>query len=204
MRRKWDSLKGYYSRKAQRSSIIEKDSRSNGAAPNDPNEEASDAVHWAYFDRLSFLANSITRIAASEAGSDDEHDLEDVQQEPLNLEYSNGSTTMKSIAKRRKCNDSREQTEPNTQNANAQINGELLLPGCSDRPDIQPSHFLQSQSPIHSKDPDEFGIGKYVGKVLQDLDPDLTDELISRIVRDCIEVRHKQRLRFAEQYQSNQ
>lgn len=215
VRRKWDSLKGYYSRKAQRNPNVtnvgvEKDPKANGTTNNE--DDASDAVHWAYFERLSFLATSLSRINPSEAGSDEENECDYVQSEPLNLEFSNGSTTIKSIpntGKRRKCIET-----PATENGETQVCPIPILTNADkaeisaivNAPNNQSSNTnaQTGTQPNKQCDPDEFGIGKYVGKVLQDLDADLTDELVSRVVRDCIEVRHKQRLRYAEQFQNIQ
>ncbi|XP_063710058.1 uncharacterized protein LOC134838455 [Culicoides brevitarsis] len=242
VRRKWDSLKGYYSRKAHRSTpannssntSMEKDPKANGNA-NTNEDDASDSVHWAYFERLSFLATSLSRINASEAGSDEENELDYVQSEPLNLEFSNGSaTTVKertstTSSKRRKCTEAPSSAENGEQpiplltnqdkselaalisatTAAAATTSSTTTP--PNNQSLNSSNSAQaaaiSPNPHQSSpktDADEFGIGKYVGKVLQDLDADLTDELVSRVVRDCIEVRHKQRLRYAEQFQNSQ
>uniref|UniRef100_A0A336MNW3 CSON004329 protein n=1 Tax=Culicoides sonorensis TaxID=179676 RepID=A0A336MNW3_CULSO len=213
VRRKWDSLKGYYSRKAVRNpnnTTMEKELKTNGNTNNE--DEASDAVHWAYFERLSFLGTSLSKINASEAGSDEENELDLVQSEPLNLEFSNGSTTVKThlVPKRRK----HHSMENPTENGDHSAGPISLVTEKSDNlrnltstPNQPTSQQTPQQTPMSptatGSDPDCFGIGKYVGRVIQDLDADLTDELVSRVVRDCIEVRHKQRLRFAEMYQNN-
>lgn len=176
-------------------------------------------MHWAYFERLSFLATSLSKINPSEAGSDEENEMDFVQSEPLNLEFSNGSTTIKAITgKRRKCVEPPPVVTENGDTTTSTVPIPLLTH--QDKTELStliatttqvtnqsPTNNAQAAiSPSHNAkgDPDEFGIGKYVGKVLQDLDADLTDELVSRVVRDCIEVRHKQRLRYAEQFQNSQ
>lgn len=186
-------------------SSMDKDPKAANGTNGNIEEDASDSVHWAYFEGLSFLATSLSRINPSEGGSDEENEMDFVQSEPLNLECSTANTTIKAhTGKRRKCVETPATTE----------NGEAPIPLLTSQDKSELSAILANTnqssaqaaiSPTHTKvDPDEFGIGKYVGKVLQDLDADLTDELVSRVVRDCIEVRHKQRLRYAEQFQNNQ
>lgn len=197
-------------------SIDKEPKGTNGTTNNE--EDASDAVHWAYFERLSFLGTSLSRINPSEAGSDEENEMDFVQSEPLNLEFSNGTTTIKAVTGKRR---RRAETPATTENGETSTVPIPLLTS-QDKNEISAllataKETTANQSPTNNNaqaaispshnakgDPDEFGIGKYVGKVLQDLDADLTDELVSRVVRDCIEVRHKQRLRYAEQFQNTQ
>jgi len=185
VRRKWDSLKGYFSRQAQKNA--EKD-KPNGSTVENSDQDAADAVHWAYYDRLKFLSNSI------KTDDDDERDDDDQTANPsaTTSELSNGGhKSYHPVSKRRRT----EQTPANPT--------EEELP--TTVPTLEPSTFTatsntNAEDQVPGKDPDEYGIGKYVGKILQGLDEDLVDELVSQVVRDCLEVRHKQRLRHIEYY----
>lgn len=187
MRRKWDSLKGYFLRQAQKNA-----DKPNGSAA-EVVEDASDAVHWAYYDRLKFLSSSL------KIDDEDERDEENAtpQQQHRSSDISNGSVKhFAALGKKRKVDNTHDASGADHHN---EIDHSLqpppppLLP-----PLVHPPPPTEADT--SSRDPDEYGIGKYVGKTIQGLDEDLVDELVSQIVRDCLEVRHKQRLRHIEYY----
>lgn len=203
-------------------------------------EDAADAVHWAYYDRLKFLSNSI-----KPEGDDDDGGADDTAESSSAIaanEYNtNGTSGVKVYqpSKRRKAAESAAVAINITNDLDNELHmvaGQSLVPpqppvntgsgslleatsysfasptNAAQATATSTAHLNQSTANNISnfeqaatdlpttKDSDEYGIGKYVGKILQGLDEDLVDELVSQVVRDCLEVRHKQRLRHIEYY----
>lgn len=193
-------MKGYFLRQAQKSA-----DKPNGST-TEVVEDASDAVHWAYYDRLKFLSASLKIDDDEEREEENSTPQHVVHQKPSDL--SNGNTKTYSGKKRKventhqSININSEQQEQQQQHNSHSNEAEIHLPppAASHIPTPHLADQTNDERSLPPRDPDETGIGKYVGKTIQGLDEDLVDELVSQIVRDCLEVRHKQRLRHIEYY----
>lgn len=151
-------------------------------------------MHWAYYDRLKFLSSSL-KID----DDDNDRDEENATPQHKSSDLSNGNIKpISAIGKKRKV-DNIQSNLDNDQHHTHNIEVDPHPPPSLSHHNSQTVELDVDRS-IPPRDPDEYGIGKYVGKTIQGLDEDLVDELVSQIVRDCLEVRHKQRLRHIEYY----